>query len=531
MTKTLLKKQMMETFSWVYFNRKNGKKRTGTGLLAYIVLCLGVYGMLGCMFYEMADAMCNPLSKMGYGWLYFVMISLSAILMGVFGSVFSTFTSLYQAKDNDLLLSMPIPTSKIIMMRLSGVYMLGLIYELIVMIPALIVWFRYVDVSLPGIVFSIIIPFEMSIFVLTLSCILGWVVALISAKVKNKSFVTVFLSLAFIAGYYYIYMRAYKILGDLIANAQGIADGVKNILFPFYHMAMAAEGNAISMLIFTGIILALFGIVYIVLSRGFIRLATTNKGAAKVKYNEGMVKSAKPETALLKKELKRFTGSPNYIMNCGLGIILMIVAGVALIVKCDTIRRIISMPFDGIGQMVPLIVTAALCIVVSTNDISAPSVSLEGKNIWILQVFPVSAWQVLKAKMKLHLLLTVPPAAFMTACALVVTKPSVEFLILIPVTVAIFIVDMAMFGLFMNLKTPNLNWTNEVVPIKQSFSVLITLFGGWAIVIIFAIVYLIMDGAVSSVAYLSMICGFFALLAILLFFWLKNRGTKIFERL
>ena len=32
-----------------------------------------------------------------------------AIVLGAFGSVFNTYSSLYLAKDNDLLLSMPIP--------------------------------------------------------------------------------------------------------------------------------------------------------------------------------------------------------------------------------------------------------------------------------------------------------------------------------------------------------------------------------------------------------------------------------------
>lgn len=43
-------------------------------------------------------------------------------------------SSLYQAKDNDMLLSMPIPTSRILLVRLSGVYAMGLMYELIDML-------------------------------------------------------------------------------------------------------------------------------------------------------------------------------------------------------------------------------------------------------------------------------------------------------------------------------------------------------------------------------------------------------------
>lgn len=74
------------------------------------------------------------------GWLYWCLMGLIALFMGVFDSVFNTYSLLYQAKDNDLLLSMPIPVSYLLLMRLSGVYAMGLLYELIVMIPTVLVW-------------------------------------------------------------------------------------------------------------------------------------------------------------------------------------------------------------------------------------------------------------------------------------------------------------------------------------------------------------------------------------------------------
>ena len=47
MTKAILKKQLMESFSWLYFNRKNGKKRTVKGIIGYVALYLMLFGMLG----------------------------------------------------------------------------------------------------------------------------------------------------------------------------------------------------------------------------------------------------------------------------------------------------------------------------------------------------------------------------------------------------------------------------------------------------------------------------------------------------
>ena len=177
MTKALLKKQMMESFSWLYQNRKTGKNRDTKGIITYVILYLIIFGFLGMVFFQFACTLCAPLISLNLGWLYFALMGLIAISLGVFGSVFNTYASLYKAKDNDLLLSMPVPTMYILTARLSGVYVMGLMYEIIVMIPTLIAWFMYADCNVAGIVFSILIPFIMSLFVLSLSCVLGWGVA------------------------------------------------------------------------------------------------------------------------------------------------------------------------------------------------------------------------------------------------------------------------------------------------------------------------------------------------------------------
>lgn len=531
MIKTLLKKQMAESFSWLYYNRKNGKRRDAKGIAVYVLMYVFIFGILGYLFFQMAFNLCPPLCSIGYGWLYFAIISFVAVFLGVFGSVFNTFSSLYQAKDNDMLLAMPIPASKILIMRLSGVYAMGLMYELIAMIPALIVWFMYGSVNILGVVFSIILPFVLSLFILTLSCILGWIVAVISSKMRNKSFITVILSLGFIAAYYYVYVKAYSLLTSIITNAESVSASVKTYLYPFYHMGRAAEGNVLSMLIFTGIIAAVFAVVYIILEHGFLKLATANKGAKKIKYKEKKVKAGNASKALFKKELKRFTGSPNYMLNCGLGIIIMLIAAAAMLIKGHVLAEMLPKLYDGAESIIPLIIAATLCSITTMNDITAPSVSLEGKNLWLVQVLPVSSWDVLKAKLKLHLALTIPPAAILIISTLIVFKPTIEFMFLIPVSVIAFILTMALFGLFMNLKFPNLNWTNEVVPIKQSFSVTAALFGGWVLVIVMAVIYFLVRNIFIPALYLAFASLLLIILSAVMFVWIKNKGAKVFSEL
>ena len=531
MTKALLKKQMMEAFSWVYQNKKTRKKRSPLGVAGYALLYLLIFGFLGVVFYMVASMLCEPLASVGLGWLYWAIMGLLGLFMGVFGSVFNTYSSLYNAGDNDLLLSMPVPAGKILTARLSGVYALGLMYELIIMLPALIVWFLTVQVKPLGAVFSLLIPLVLSVLVLVLSAVLGWVVALVSSRLKNKNIVTVFLSLVFIGAYYYCYTHAYSLLQSILADPATAGDRVRSILYPLYHMGLAAEGSILSMLAFTAVTGVLLALTYLVLSRSFLKIATANRGSAKVKYREQQAVVHPAGQALYQKELRRFLGSASYMLNCGLGIIFMIVAAAALIWKSDVVREMMLTLFGEQNGVTALMAVAGICMISSMNDMTAPSVSLEGKNIWLLQVFPVTGRQVLMAKLRLHLTLTLVPAAVLTAAVEWVLRPELAYAFAIPVAAGLYILFMAALGLAVNLKMPNLTWTSETVPIKQSAGVMIALFGGWAVVIAMGFVYYLVSAFMSPFVFL--ICAAGCLLAgfLLLLGWLRTRGARSFETL
>lgn len=534
MTKALFKKQMMELLSVFVRDRKSRKKRFKRSAIMYTILYIWICGVLGWMFFSLAEMLCAPLVAIGQGWLYFSIMAMMAIAFGVFGSVFNTFSSMYQAKDNDLLLSMPIPTSKILFVRLLGVYVMGLFYEALIIVPAIIV---YIMESTPGalsIIFSIILIFVISILILVLSCILGWLVALISSRVKNKSIITVVLALTFLVAYFYFYSRAYKMLQSFLANIQQVGDAVKRNLYPIYHMGKAAEGNVLSMLIFTAIVLVAFGIVYVVLAHSFIKIATTNRGAAKYVYKEKAYKKRSADGALVYKEAKRFLGSPTYMLNCGLGTVMLLFLAGAAVIKGDVVRELIvqfEILLPEIKGLIPLIICACISMVASMNDITAPSVSLEGKTLWILQSMPVSAWQVLKAKLKFHMIVTAVPALISVVCLEYVVGGDVFSAVLIPVFVILFILLTAAIGLAVNLKMPNLNWTNETVAVKQSIGVLIAIFSGWVIILGLGGLYVALLGYISAKVYLICATVLVGVLAMLLIMWIKTRGAKIFESL
>lgn len=533
MIRALFKKQMAEVFSWLFMDSKKKTRRTKKGLVGFLALYGALIAYLGVFLFLMARSLCQTLTPMGLTWFYFAIMGLLAILLGVFGSVFNTYASLYLAKDNDTLLAMPIPPRHILLTRLAAVYVSGLFFEMIVMLPATLAWFIYGAPTPLGVLFALLCPFVLSFFVLSLSCLLGLLVAAISVRIRRKSLFITLLSLGLLALYMWGYTKLMSSLTELLAIVGDIAEAVKGPLFPLYHMGLAAEGKVLSFLIFAGIVLGVFLAVFVLLSRNFLKLATTNKGGVKKTYQRTRTAQKSVDKALLVKEFKRLASSPIYILNCALGALFLPIAGVMLLVFREDITAFLplfSQLFDGV-DVIPLLLAAAACMMGTMIDLTAPSISLEGKHLWIVQSLPVTPWQILCAKLKMHLIVGIPPTAFAVVCLLVAVPPSLPFFFLIPVATLLFALLIALFGLFMNLKFPNFAWTSETVPVKQSLSATATLFGGWGVVLALGALYVPLHGHIHPALYLGLCCVALAGACAFLFVWLHQKGTKIFHTL
>ena len=529
MLKVLLQKQLAEIFRTYFYNAKTNKARSRGATIAYLVgFALLMVGLLGGIFAYLSVSLCGALSAVGMDWLFFALMGLLAVFLGAFGSVFNTYSSLYLAKDNDLLLSMPIPVRTIMASRLLGVYLMGLMYSGVVILPAVIVYWIMISASAAAIVGGVLFIALISLFVLTLSCALGWVVAKISLKLKNKSFITVFVSLVFLGAYYFFYFRAQTLIQDLVANAAVYGANIQRSAYPLYLFGRVGTGDLLAMGIVSAAFAALFLLLYRLISRSFLKIATSSGKTERKVYRETRTERQSASAALLRKEFSRFTASPNYMLNCGLGTLMLPVAGVVLLVYQAKIRDLELL----LGaEFASLLFIAAVCLLASMNDMAAPSVSLEGKSLWLAQSLPVKPWQVLRAKLAVHLTLTGVPAAVCYVLLAFAHPFSAAELLLGAALIAGYVLLMASFGLFVGLKMPNLHWTNEITPIKQGGSVMLALFGGFVYAGLLPLAYFLGASALGLSACLEIYLGLTLALSAVLYVWLRRRGAAVFAAL
>ena len=154
MLKVLLKKQIFEVFRSYFYDAKKNKARSKGAIAGYIFMFVVLMvGVLGGLFTVLANNLCSAFVPLGLDWMYFALLGLLAVFLGAFGSVFNTYSGLYLSKDNDLLLSMPIPVHTIMLSRLLGVYLMGLMYSAVLSVPAVVVYMCKTGFSL-GILLS-----------------------------------------------------------------------------------------------------------------------------------------------------------------------------------------------------------------------------------------------------------------------------------------------------------------------------------------------------------------------------------------
>lgn len=536
MFRALLKKQFLELNTFYFQDKKTGKKRSKNGIILFVLLSLFIFASMASIFAGLGFMLSGSLHAAGLDWLFFSIVSILALFLGVFGSVFNTYASLYKAKDNDFLLSMPIKPSFILSARLIGVFAMGVLYEGLVFVPPVIVYFIQNGFRAKVFISCVILFFIISVIVLVLTCLLGWAVAAISSKIKNKSFITVISSLAFLAIYYIVYFKMTSVFQNFADYSDTIASGVKNYAYPLYMMGQAAAGDIISTLILCAASIALFAVTYFTLSKSFTKITASSQSVASRKAKKQKTVQSKASKALLLKELRRFISSPTYMLNCALGTVILPLTAIAALVKRALILETLTDAFGDasfIRGFLPLIITAAVCICASMNDITAPSISLEGKNIWLIQSLPIPTDDILSAKINLHIVITAPVVIF--SCVVLHIAFASDFISAAVSTLLClwFVTFLAQVGLCLNLKMPNLTWQNEAVPVKQSMSVFISMFGGWVTIMIFAGAYIALRSFVNiaPAAYLAICLAVIVVLTIMLDRWLRKKGTKIFEKL
>ena len=270
------------------------------------------------------------------------------------------------------------------------------------------------------------------------------------------------------------------------------------------------------------------------MSRSFTKLAATSHSAKKNKYKEPTTKQNSIQNALVKKELLKFRSSSAYLLNSGLSLFILPVLGIIAVVMKSTINTTLGQAYaelPALQNAMPVIITAAVCLTAGMDIISCPSVSLEGKNLWILKAMPVTTYDILLAKQQPHVILNSIASAIASILIGIAFNFDLPIIIFMIVCTSVFNMVTAKIGLLLGLKFAILSWTMEAIAIKQNIGTLLALFAALVLTLIIGGAYFAVMNKLTVNIYLIIVIAVLVLAARLLDRVIKTKGVELFNAL
>ncbi len=482
----LLKQQFLSLLSSFRIGRRRNGVATRRSLPATLLI-LALLGYCGICFAIAFFGIFLTLFQAVIGtenaWLGFAVMGLLVFLIDFVMTIFTAKNQIFEAKDNELLLSLPIRPRDILLSRMLAILLTDYLFEILIAVPAYIAWVVAGGFSPASLVCFILTAAVMPLLALSLSCLVGWVLSLITSRMKNAALLNTVLSLALLGGYLALCLGMQSYMQTILTNMSAIAPVIKKFFYPFYCLGDAcANGNALSAFIYITVMVLPFVLTCFILAHTFFFILTRRQGGARRAYREVKTRVRPLAVALVVRELRHLFSSTGYLINAGLGVVMLPVLGVGFFFMKESL----AVMADGLGiaqnVFLPAVAVCTISLVGGLVVFTAPSVSLEGQSIYDIKALPLSGVDFLMAKVYMQMLIVTPVSLLTSVLGIIAMPCSFAMGVLLVLVPPIFHLAFTLIGLAMNLAFPRFDWDNETVVVKQSLSVTLTmlanLFGG-----------------------------------------------------
>ena len=463
----LIRAQLINFFLINEFREPRNKKQSSVVIASFGIITLAIF----CCVYNIMTA--KTLVQVGQQELipaYMVAISSFSIL---FLTIFYSNGILFGSRDIEMLLSLPLKSSDIISSKFMFMYLLNFLIGFMFMLPGGIVWVLNGSLN----VLQIILYFTSMIFVplipMCIAACMGMIVVVVSSYFKRKNVIALIFSFVMIGIIGYIAVSAMKsgnedsieiMLSKQITALYPISGlFVQHTNFPMY----------IGMGLFIAFSTAVFYIFVKIVAMKYGLLNTLAKTTSRYSDNKTSYNRKTIFLALYKNEMGRFLSSYMAVLNAGLGVILLCVFSIFLLF--NSVEQIgESSGIENINEYLSNFAPLFIASMLTLSCPAASAISLEGKNIWILQSSPVKVKMILNSKIAVNL--TLHLIGYMISMFAFTLKLDMNFiqvinLIIVPICYSIFI---TVIGISLNKKYPNYEWESEMMVVKQSMPVIVS---------------------------------------------------------
>ncbi len=407
----------------------------------------------------------------------FISISLGTLIALMFGVTNSTRDA--RGSDTDMLLAMPIPRTHIVISKLLGMYLLDILCTLVLMLPTLLIVTMVgglsVMVLVRGVIFACLIP-AIPLFI---SLIVSSIISFLKRRTKFGQIFSTIISLAVMLLYMFVVPNLSNYANELNVTPAESLDLMKK-LPPIYWLAEAIySGDILYVLLGLAITVIPLALAIWIHARSLdgIDMHVDNSKKALTYKTSGVGKAA------FKMEFTRYFSSANYVMNTIFGVaFLVVLTGIVTFKGLDGISFLKNMTvnFEGVDMNILERLTPMAWVIIWGLFINAfgmitcttpPSVSIEGKRIWISKTLPIATTKLLNAKLLVSVLIYQPFSIICSILLCITSKSGILGAILLILFTSSLQLLTSMVGLIFGLIFAKLDWKNEAQVIKSGWGV------------------------------------------------------------
>lgn len=509
-----------------------------------ILLPLFISGYLMYMIWNLSNSLFEKLSPLNLSYLLLSLFVLSISIMTFIEGIYKSGPLVFNCKDDQLLLSLPIKRSTVLFVRIFKFYLFELLFNSLFLLPIMVSYISW-DSNLSWTYFltSFIMLLLLPIIPIVLSCILGFTTSSLSSKFKYKNAAQIIISMCVLVGVLALSFNMDGILEYIIKNSSNINELVTKIYYPAgIYAKLVNDFSIVDLLIFVMVHVCVFAISIVILSKFYFKINTRLKSVSstskRVSIDSLTIKSKSVTRSLVKKEMSTFFKTPVFIINAGFSLVLFLIAVIVIALKHDTIMPLLIAQLSALDlkeeiimNNIPIIILILISFASYMTSITNSIISLEGRNITILKSLPIKTKTILIGKILACLKITTPVLFIGDIILFIVLKISViDSLLLLILSILIPLVS-HFIGLIVNLKYPNLNWENSAEVVKQSTSSFISVMLGMALFVLTSMVIFNVIGKISGTLLLIIVTVIYILIDIILYIYLLRRGTIDFNNL
>ena len=528
---SLIKASMTENMSIfkVKVNNKNEKAKKYMPVILFAIMM--------CLMYSYADRFMSELDKVNMSFLAVILFIFGTTILTFIEGIYKSSGLLFNCRDDNLLLSLPIKRSTVLFIRILKFYIFELIYNTMFLLPAMAVYVKYSNPSASYYVVSIIALLLLPMIPIALSCIVGFVISSISVKFKRKNIVQTVLSMFLLLGIFYLSFNMNNLVTKLVNNSSNINNLIQKLYYPvslYYDLVMSF--NVKDLISFVTIHIGSLALIILILNRIYFKI-NSNSRAVKTGYSRGKY-SFKPRNQIvtfIRKELSKFVSSPVFFTNSWFGILLFIVGCITITIKFDSISTIIISTMEitksEVSNYIPVIIFSLIIFSSFMTSITSSMISLEGKSFNILKSLPVKPQKIIYSKILAAVLLMVPFLLIGDIIVFIKFKLSLlEMLILLLASILLPFISETI-GIIVNLKFPKMNALNDSEVVKQSMSSFVSVLCGMLLTIISLVTIFSIINTNNIDLVMSLALVVYSIIFIILAIFIKKKVSKMFNEI